>query len=85
MTITARAGQLTHGGIRLRAAANPIGNASTMPSAVASTAICRLSSSPLTSSSQREKLGGNRREKKRPALSMPISTRSHEISICAQA
>ncbi len=56
-----------------------------MPSVEASTAISRLSSSPLIRRSHREKLGGNRREKNLPAFSMPTTTRSHEISICAHA
>ena len=85
VTMTARAGHVIHAGMRLRAAARPTGTASAMPSTEASTAICSDSTSPLTSSSQRSKLGGNRREKKRWALSRPTTTRSHEISICAQA
>ena len=38
-TMISRAGQVAHAGIRLRAATRPIGSASTMPSALARTAI----------------------------------------------
>jgi hypothetical protein len=61
----ARAGQLTHGGMRLRAARSPMGSESTMPRKVASTAISRDSARPV-----KERIGlgdvrGNMRAMKR--------------------
>ena len=74
--ITARAGQFTQAGIRLRAARKPIGSDSRMPPTEASTAISRLSFSPLSTASQREKSGGNMRSKKRAACSSPVTKRA---------
>ena len=45
--ISVRAVQAIGPGLRLRAAASPSGSDSTIPNAVASTAICRLSTMPL--------------------------------------
>ncbi len=76
MTMMVRAGQVTHGGIRLRAAHRPTGSASVMPSMVDSTAISRLSTRPLISSSERVKSGGNRRLKN---LSRVVEADHHAI------
>ena len=84
-TMRRRAGQLIHAGMRFRAATKPIGSDSTMPRVEASTAISRLSFSPLSKSSQRPKLGGNRRARKCAALCQPLATRSTDTSSCAQA
>src|SRR5436190_367230 len=73
--MTSRAGQLTHAGIRLRAATKPIGSESAIPSAEASMAISRLSVSPLTRRSQRAKFGGNMRPTKCAALDKPVAIR----------
>ena len=60
---------VTHGGIRLRAAARPIGSASTMPSAEASTAISQALEQALEQRApSASKSGGNRRAKKRPRV-----------------
>ena len=85
--MTTRAGQLTHGGIRLRAAAEPDrqreDDAERRSRARRSAG---FPSSPLTSSSQRAKLGGNiRAEEARRRCAMPTCTRSHEMSICDDA
>ena len=67
-TMRRRAGQLIHAGMRFRAATQRIGSDSTMPRVEASTAISRLSFSSLIKSSQRPKLGGNRRARKCDAI-----------------
>ena len=79
------AGQVTIPGIRLRAPASPTGSASRMPSADASTAISRLSSSPLSSTSHRSKFGGNIRATNFAALPSPAWNRAQVNSSCAAA
>ncbi|MDF2601245.1 MAG: hypothetical protein K0Q54_4068 [Methylobacterium brachiatum] len=74
--ISARVGQVTQAGIRLRAARKPTGRAITIPITVAITAICTLSTMPDWISSHREKFGGNIRARNwRPWLS-PVAKRS---------
>ena len=80
-----RVGQLTHAGIRLRAAIRPTGSDSRMPANVAITAICRLSAMPLAINCQRPKFGGNMRARKRWPCSRPAENRSALKPSCEQA
>ena len=75
-----RAGQVTQAGMRLRAPRMAMGRESSTPKKVASTAICRLSTRPVSSCGQSLKFGGNIRARKRAPLSMPLRKRSAEKS-----
>ena len=80
--MTPRIVPLSAAGARLRAAASPSGSESTIPAAVASTAICRLSSMPalMSCSLSGSRLGGNMRPRKRSALPNPVRKRAQVTS-----
>ena len=85
-TISSRAGQLTHAGIRLRAAASPIGSDSAMPERRCEhrdlQAFGQALDQQLPAAEVRRE---HPLEKMRWRCASPAATRSHDTSICAAA
>ena len=71
--------------MRFRAAMSESGSEIATPRAEATTAICRLSVMPLSSSSQRLKSGGKSRDTNFAPCSRPVAKRAGVNSSCAAA